>query len=718
MKKNIKNFCRLVLFFGFAAVGLSSLTACNPEPDESALFTDTGETADDYIKRKSELSAFNYILTRVGLDRNLAAYGQYTVFAPDNEAIEAYADSLYNDVEAIVPHNGMSDATIEGLTDSLCLDLARFHICAGQIYTTIDMGGAGIPVTTMLGRAVNTKSGADYQGNVVIENEAVIYIKDSVVTNGIVHTLNKVIPKSSRYLPNELEHHEEFSIFTDALRLTGLEDSLMRYKKLMDEDDFVITDWSDTDGKKLYHPTECLIKYTIFAETDEVFREAGINNIDDLIAYANNVYGSATDWYDYASEMGWTINTETDKSNADAFKQRNNALNMFVAYHLLYAGMPETDLVYEQNAARGYWNYVNGAEPFDYYETMLPNTLLKIWQPQPGRALYINRYVKYNTRTNEVGTMGKAGFHELVRSGVRIWRTTDSGHPDTNISAYNGYIHALRGILVYDEMVPRNVLNERLRFDTTTFLPEFINNNIRMRTMSDFQALAESGARVAFPNNYFNNVVSYNDEVSGNQFRYNVKGAYNAWQSDTFQGWGNYDFAVKLPPLPTGTYEFRIFYTPMGHGSMMQFYMGNSREKSSMIALGIPLDVRIEIGDERIGWTNYLEDPDMGLAVDAAMRNRGYMRGLYSYCDHPERGDANVGGGVGTNTDRNQRYTSTGNNSLRRIMGRVEFKQSEEKWFRLKNLVSDRRDLKWQLDYVEFVPVSWVDDNTTMEDWY
>ena len=41
-----------------------------------------------------------------------------------------------------------------------------------------------------------------------------------------------------------------------------------------------------------------------------------------------------------------------------------------------------------------------------------------------------------------------------------------------------------------------------------------------------------SGARVAFPLNYFDNVVSYSPE---NRFRYNVKGAYNAWQSDTFQ---------------------------------------------------------------------------------------------------------------------------------------------------------------------------------------
>ena len=150
---------------------------------------------------------------------------------------------------------------------------------------------------------------------------------------------------------------------------------------------------------------------------------------------------------------------------------------------------------------------------------------------------------------------------------------------------------------------------------------------------------------MAFPLNYFDNVVSYTPE---NRFRYNVKGAYNAWQSDTFQGWGNYDLAIKLPHVPTGTYEFRIFYTPMAHGGMMQFYLGTSPSLSSMQAIDIPLDVRIGIDDPRIGSTTFFEEDDMGIATDAALRNRGYMRGLFSYQDHPENHD-------GGSTDHNQR---------------------------------------------------------------
>jgi hypothetical protein len=239
-----------------------------------------------------------------------------------------------------------------------------------------------------------------------------------------------------------------------------------------------------------------------------------------------------------------------------------------------------------------------------------------------------------------------------------------------------------------------------------------------MSSYAEMQALngGGSGGRVAFPLNYFDNVVSYTSE---NRFRYNIKGAYNAWQSDTFQGWGNgYDLAIKLPPIPTGTYEFRIFYTPMAHGGMMQFYMGTSSSKGSMVPLDIPLDVRIDIDDARIGWINYNEEEDKGLGTDATLRNHGYMRGLYSYCDHADYKDVGNNTVEGENTERNQRYTSTGNNSLRKIMGRLHIKQSEERWFRIKSLIKDQSDLKWQLDFVEFVPLDVVDNDTYTEDWF
>ncbi len=710
-----KNLFKAIAFVGI--VGLAgAMGSCNPEPDESDLFTTTGETAADYIKRKAELTSFDYILSRVRLDRNLSSYGEYTCFAPTNEAIKLYIDSLWNDPEAVIPHNGMQAQSLEGLSDSLCNDIAMYHLAAG-IHNTIEMGGAGGSVATMLGRPVQTSGAIDSLGRVTLEKLAVIIEPDSIVTNGIVHVLNHVIPRSTRLIADEMDRHEDYSIFMEALKATGLVDSLKRTKK---DVKYTITDRNDTDGSRLYTPEECLIAYTIFAEPDVVLAENGINSFEDLVKFANEQYSGAEKWYDVLAEKGlWSteeLRYVNSVSTGTDYKSRNNALNMFVSYHILYAGMPQNELVYEKNSHPSTWNYTNGCQPFDYYETMLPGTIMKIWEPS-GTQLYINRYRTFNTLTDELGSetaenagalANDYGIHRLLREGVRIARTSDNLPYETNIQTYNGYIHGLRSMLVYDELVPKGVLHERMRFDSTTFIVEFINNNIRMSTSTLMSAKngGGSGARVAFPLNYFDNVVSFSPE---NKFRYNVKGAYNAWQSDTFQGWGNYDLAIRLPHIPTGTYEFRIFYTPMAHGGMMQFYLGTSPSLSSMMALDIPLDVRIGIDDPRIGSTTYFEEDDMGVATDAAMRNRGYMRGLFSYRDHPEYSD--WGPTVNQRSDKR-------NASLRKILSRQQFKQSEDYWFRIKNVIQDETDLKWQFDYIEFVPVDVVDNDTYSEDWY
>lgn len=720
MKNNFKTIMRQMRLLGvmglMALIGPMGLVSCNPEPDESDLFTATGETAADFINRTEQLSSFKYILTRVGLDRNLASYGEYTCFIPNNEAVATYINELYNDEEASIPHNGMTANSLEGLTDSLCNDIARYHLSNSEASNTIDLGSS---ISTMLRIPVTI---SDATGAIILNNKATIISPDNKVTNGVVHIIDQVIPRNTRLLSEEIKRLSEFSIFAEALELTGLADSLTKSKK---DATYTISDIKDVDSNgnttnDLYAPDECLIKFTVFAEPDSIMRLNGINNINDLIAYANRVYGGAASWYDYLDETGNSVSTGDDYTN------RFNALNMFVAYHILYAGMPEDEMVYERNSKwqkANTWNYTNGASPYDYYETMLPGTILKIWQPQPmvsRRSLFINRYVAFNSLTDELGTMGSAALHQEVFKGVKINRTSDhaEGVQNWNVQTYNGYIHSIQGMLVYDEQVPKGVLHERLRFDSTTFLPEFINNGFRMSNSSEISALngGGSGARVAFPLNYFDGVVSYTSE---NRFRYNVKGAFNAWQSDTFQGWGDYDLAIKLPPVPSNTYEFRVFYTPMGHGGMMQFYLGTSRSQQSMMALDIPLDVRIDITDPRIGWTVFTDEDDYGVATDASMRNRGYMRGLYSYADHADYNDLNTTAGV-IDDKRNMRYTTTGNNSLRKIMGRLQFKQSGEYWFRIKNVIANEGNLarKWQFDYIEFVPVDIVDNDTYSEDWF
>lgn len=689
MNKNINKSAFALLCLSVISVAFS-FVSCNREPDGDSLYTFTGETVESFLAKDSDLTSFNYIIKRAGLDRMMSSYGQYTCYAPSNNGVKLYVDSLYNDVEAVTPHNGMASNSIEGLTDSLCTDIAKYHLTNG-LYSIIEMGGSGVTISTMLGRPISTS--VDSLGKTVLNAVSVITSEDNDVSNGVVHKCTKVVPRTSRLLGDTFARLSGYSIFSEALHRTGLTDSITKSTKNLT---YTLSDNTDTDGSSLYTPKTCKIGYTVFAESDEVMKANGINSFDDLVAYANKVYGGATGWYDYMKEKGLTVSTGNDYTN------RFNALNMFVAYHILFASMAQDQMVFEDkagvNADADKWNYANGGEPYDYYETMLPNTLMKIWEPQPGKTLYINRYRTFNTLTDELGSMGTN--HTLVNKGIVIDRT--------DITAYNGYIHPIEGMLVYNEQVPKGVLHERMRFDATTFLPEFINNGFRYMSMSEVSVMngGGSGARIAFPVNYFDNVVCYNGEQTA--LRYNVKGDYRAYQADAFQGWGQYDLAVKLPPVPSGLYEFRLFYAPMAHGGMMQFYLGTNTNVQQMEALDIPLDVRIDADDARIGWTQFFNEDDQGVASDEAMRNRGYMRGPFSFCGHPGNG--------WNNTDMNCR----GDNvvTLRRILSRTNFKQSEDHWFRFKNVLNYDKQLKWQLDFIELVPVDVVDNDQYSEDWY
>jgi uncharacterized surface protein with fasciclin (FAS1) repeats len=76
-----------------------SIVACTDDIDRSNRYTFTGETVADFMLNRSEkYSHFITLLKRAELFSLLQTYGQYTLFLPDNEAVEKYIqeqDSIY-----------------------------------------------------------------------------------------------------------------------------------------------------------------------------------------------------------------------------------------------------------------------------------------------------------------------------------------------------------------------------------------------------------------------------------------------------------------------------------------------------------------------------------------------------------------------------------------------------------------------------------------------
>ena len=683
----------LTMFFSSSVL----LTSCKENIDESNLYTFTGETIEDFLANRSdEFSSFNYILTRIGYDKILSAYGMYTCFAPNNDALKVYIDSLYDDVSNTDnPHNGMTAKSLEGLTDSLCKDIALFHLLSTEIMG-VDMSN-GMTLGTMLGRDINTSIDS-ITGLTVINRYSAITSMDNELENGVLHVIDHVIQRSNRFVSGEMEEHPDlFSIFSQALTLTGLADSLTAQKR---------TDYEEiTSTYNFYVPEECALGYTIFAETDEALQANGINNIEDLIAFANKAYADCakpgTGWYDYYRNRGIEVSTGTD------FTSSANALNMFVRYHILKCKVSFDKLVRT-------FNEVSKVTLFEYYETMLPMTLFKISRISGKRLM--NRWVTNSSLTDRIGEMASASISTVMREGIEV--------RNNNIQALNGYLHPINDMLVYDVNVPKGVLNERLRFDDTALFGEMMSNNFRMISDAEVRALnggksgsdgALGGDYIRCPNGFFENLVIYN----GNNTRlYYLSGQSNGWsnyQGDEFNCMGAYDFAFRLPPVPDGTYELRMGYTANGNRGMLQFYLGRTSSLNAMKALDIPLDMRHEPSntttqsggvttyspDVVTGWLPYLSTEDMGIESDANMHNLGWMRGPLYYT---------VGKGGSTVARANRQ-------DLRRIITKMQFEQGEY-WLRFKTVLPNATTSQFHLDYIEFCPENVYNNPQYVEDMY
>ena len=675
--------------------GMMGLASCSEDIDESNLYTFTGETIEDYLaNRPDQFSSFNYILQRAGLDKLMSGYGTYTCFAPTNEAVTEYIDSLYNDQEnKELPHNGMTENSLEGLTDSLCNDIAKFHIAATEVMA-INME-SGMTINTMLGRDINTNIDS-ITGSTIINAYSHITSMDNELENGVLHEIDHVIRRSNLLVAGEMEKHPDlFTLFSQALKLTGLADSLTKKERKLTP---------PANSYNFYTPEKAILGYTIFAETDDVLAENNINSIEDLISHANDVYGNCaaegSGWYDYYRNNGITVSTGND------YQSPYNCLNMWVRYHIISQRVPYDKMVID-------WNQVTKVPLYEYYETMLPMTLVKVIRSAKAGAgkLFLNRYEANSTLTDQVAELGSDAIHQVVdgHSGIEIAKD--------NIQALNGYLHPIKGMLEYESWVPKGVLNERIRFDVTAMTKELGSANLRGALGAEINALNGSktgtdgnlgGDYVRIPIDFSENMVIYNGESTRLYYLAGRENNWNNYQGDEYNSKGNVDLAFRLPPVPDGTYELRVGVSLNGNRGMYQFYLGEgTNNRTQMEALDIPLDERTVIvnnadgsPDPTTGWTLYTAMEDLGVETDNNMHNLGWMRGPLYYT-------------VGKGTSTVARSTT---GSIRRIVTRREFKQGTY-WFRIKSALDDD-SRQMYFDYMELVPVNVYNNTRYLEDMY
>lgn len=694
-----------------AALGVASFTSCSEEIDDSNLYTFTGQTVIDYLRSDSTLSDIAKISDRAGMSDRLSAYGTYTCFAPTNEALKVYIDSLYNDKKSD-NHNGLyagevpADSVMNRLwksekCDSLCKDIIESHV-TGQKKTTNDFL-TGADITMMLG---NTHTPKRVNGEITMDGTTHFIKTDQEVENGIVQVIDRLFYRSTNYIIDEMDAMGCYGLWVEALRKTGIDKILqenIRTKGIS---------WFNIEPENQYpyadYPTKCKVGFTIFAEPDEVLKKEGINTFADLVERANQEYANCKNWYSYVEDAGINVSTGNDYTN------QWNALNMFIRYHILHYALSTDKLVYS-------YNELKDMDVYEYVRTLLPGTMFKLTGiKDPGGnvgEIRINRQLNTPTLTSDPGNTNRNGTayleaNQVIDEGILVGNTKINSR-----QASNGYVHPISGVLAYKETVPNKVLNERLRFEFMSLFDESMTNRYRGYTGADLKSFFGRTDRnitaVRIPEGYFENMVIYNGDASRVYYltkdQANGNYGYDCWndyQGDELYCKGAYDFAIKLPPVPKdGTYELRFGYVNNGLRTIVQFYLGHSSDRSTMTPCDIPLDQNVDLKSTTVGWTDPNTDGDNGAAVDKAMHNRGWMRGP-NYFSNKKYGEGSTA-----------RFKSDGGqHHIRRVVTKQYFKQGEENWFRCKTAMPENTEAEFELDYIELVPVNVYNHPSLTED--
>nr|MCR5181250.1 fasciclin domain-containing protein [Bacteroidaceae bacterium] len=643
--------------------------ACSENVDMSNRYTFTEYTILSYLEEDSAYTEYVKLLKKVPISdysestvaQLLSARGHITCFAPNNEAIQDYLDSLQR--KGIITAPNWDGFPNEQVKDSIEKVIVYNSIIDGgniQYYETANFpeeDGEEFDLPNMNDRKLSVYRGKVNPDSLYINGEYPIHMqhRDIEAINGRIHEVVVVIAPSADTLADKLREwiSEGTTNYVTMARLIlacGLEDTLSKrrdevWEKMYQTGEIKdIPDLSSEGGATGTIPEHRYYGFTVFAETDAFWENTLGKSVNDI---------TIDDLKNYLISTGLFPGASTD----DNYTDENNIINLFTTYHILPERLTKDKLVIHYNEL-GY-NYKTSkaytVATEEFFTTMGKRRLIKFYESLESNGVYINRFpILRNGRgdyapellnINDYHESGKfcpirgAATRDDENIGILVG---ESDSLNTVENVINAIVYPINNLLVYTENVAAQLMHQRIRFDVSTIFPEMSNNDHRGRRTAYTHGHARNKG---FPTNYqyFENC----EIKEGTRFYYLnglAQNWYN-WQGDEFNIAGRYEFTITLPPVPKeGHYELRLaVQSNSSVRSMCQVYWGD--DKNYLPAAGIPFDMRLAgtgrhlssgtIPDNTVGWEKDTGDPAVDDEVDKKMRNNGFMKGPNHYSATP-----------------------------------------------------------------------------------
>lgn len=663
-----------------ALTGMATVS-CSDEPDDENFYTFTGEMMSDYFRNRPEYSDFAYIVDQAGMTDLLSAYGHYTCFLPSNKVVENYLNK-----------KGLN--SVKDLTREQCDTIARTHL-VNNMYATIDMNDGTLNTANMNKRYIKITHTVDKNDNSVVQlnrmSNIIFELKDDSVENGIIHPIDVLLENSNSSISDVLKANDRIRIFYEGLVATGLRDTLIKTKdESYDGSKYGTYSYTSDFWREIaVAPEEKKYGFTVFVEPDDLyekkFKEYGISTSNGMV---RALYDLACKIYDpvFAGDADYKAAYGFDK-----ITDRNNPLNMFMAYHILTRDVIGWNKLTPIEVHSG---IVDGAigikidkmNPCDWYETLMPRTMMKLEQATVreymGNSERGQRYI--NRRVDD----------KFSIDGSKIQPTVEADYLQ---DAPNGRYFYIDDIIAFSKDTQEKVLNDRIRMDFSTIFPEVMTMNMRLNgdpTKDDESSKADqtfkNGKNYWFPKGYLDNVT-----MEGNGVLVYRRPHWNFWsyEGDEFNLFGDYDFTFRLPPVPyEGEYQIRLGFCALDTRGVAQIYFDGKPQ-------GIPVDMRKRLSDETIlgdqfGTKKWADMTDEEKAEDQKMlKNLGYYRGAYG-------GYHSSGSTINEFVDNPRTY--------RLVLCTVHINPKKDHYIRVRCTSSSKlgNNNEFMMDYLEIVPKS------------
>jgi len=720
--------------FFFITLAMVLFISCTEEIDTSSRYVFIDKTITQYLESKDYYSDYVKLLSEVPvsdfskttLKQLLSARGHYTVFAPTNDAINIYLDTLC--AQGLITEPSWDGFTSQRDKDSISRVIVFNSILDGgdqQAFDVMDFPDHEheFGQANMNDRKLRVFYGTEDPDSISINGTVLVNKKNRgiTLTNGYIHQVEAVIAPSNDRMGEFVVHWARtpksgYSVMAKLVMACGLVDTLNAFRDDTWEYLYLTGGVKDLPkhtsvGQIGTIPQHRYYGFTLFAETDHFWEktlgksasEIGVDDVCEFLRQSglfNHVDGTTFD---------------------DDYTRQMNYLNQFVTYHLLPQRIGREKLVIHYNEL-GY-NYSQNSSPTvpicDYYQTMGLPRLLKTYESRESKGIYLNRFPILR---NGVGRFSPSkenrnDYHESgdffqlsgtasapdENQGIKVLTYTEAGTDNSSVA--NGIVYPIDHLLIWSENVVNQLANQRIRIDAGCMMPELMNNDVRSHRA--YYSYGATNCR-GIPTNYR---YIENIEIKDGTLFYYLPGYLSSWhnlQGDEYNIIGRYDFTMKLPPVPrAGQYEIRFgVATGSRVRSMAQVYFGSN--PNMMPAAGIPMDLRLGglekrdgsiTTDSGVGWEADTEDQEHNDEVAKRMRAKGFMKAPNLW----------------TNSMGSSTSIRTFHYMTRRIMVNAYMMPYQNYYIRFKSVL-DLEDREFYMDYFEYVAKEVYDNPYEPED--